>query len=161
MIKTFNQFTKSLNEEQTEIIDISDESVYPRKGESIKSNNFFIIHHTAGLGDAHDVVHTLNVAKNKKGENVKLGVQWVVDRDGIIYKTLPTNSRGAHVGVSTGDRGAPAGAMARRGHRSGGAGNETGDCRPPQCGQKYFCQRACSRESRHHQLGGWHDARQR
>ena len=109
MIKTFNQFTKSLNEEQTEIIDISDESVYPRKGESIKSNNFFIIHHTAGLGDAHDVVHTLNGAKNKKGENVKLGVQWVVDRDGIIYKTLPTNSRGAHVGVSTGDRGAPAG----------------------------------------------------
>jgi len=109
MIKTFNQFTKSINEEQTEIIDISDESVYPRKGEPIKSNNFFIIHHTAGLGDAHDVVHTLNVAKNKKGENIKLGVQWVVDRDGIIYKTLPSNSRGAHVGVSTGDRGAPPG----------------------------------------------------
>ena len=108
-ILNFKQFINESLEPQTEIIDISDESVYPRKGEPIKSNEFFIIHHTAGLGTAHQVVNTLNVAKNKKGENVKLGVQWVVDRDGIIYKTLPSNSRGAHVGVSTGARGAPPG----------------------------------------------------
>ena len=108
-ILNFKQFINESLEAQTEIIDISDESVYPRKGEHIKSNEFFIIHHTAGLGDAHGVVRTLNTRKNKAGQTIKLGVQWVVDRDGTIYKTLPSNSRGAHVGASDGYRGAPPG----------------------------------------------------
>jgi predicted chitinase len=108
-ILNFKQFINESLETQTEIIDISDESVYPRKGEPIKSNEFFIIHHTAGLGDAHGVVRTLNTRKNKAGQTIKLGVQWVVDRDGTIYKTLPSNSRGAHVGASDGYRGAPPG----------------------------------------------------
>ena len=108
-ILNFKQFINESLETQTEIIDISDESDYPRKGEPIKSNEFFIIHHTAGLGDAHGVVRTLNTRKNRAGQTIKLGVQWVVDRDGTIYKTLPSNSRGAHVGASDGYRGAPLG----------------------------------------------------
>jgi len=102
MLKTFNQFTKIINEAADEIIDISAESQYARKGEPLASNNFFIIHHTAGRGTASGVVGVLN----SRG---KLGVQWVVDRDGTIYKTLPSNSRGAHVGASDGYRGAPPG----------------------------------------------------
>ena len=99
-ILNFKQFINESLEAQTEIIDISDESEYARKGESIKSNEFFIIHHTAGHGTAHQVVRTLNTRKNKAGQTIKLGVQWVVDRDGTIYKTLPSGSRGAHVGSS-------------------------------------------------------------
>ena len=99
-------FKKFINESQTEIIDISSESQFARKGEPIKSNNFFIIHHTAGRGTAHGVVGVLNARGG-------LGVQWVVDRDGTIYKTLPSNSIGAHVGSSDSkayrDRGAPPG----------------------------------------------------
>jgi len=112
-ILNFKQFINESLEAQTEIIDISDESEYARKGESIKSNEFFIIHHTAGHGTAHQVVRVLNTRKNKAGQTIKLGVQWVVDRDGTIYKTLPSGSRGAHVGSSDSRgyrrRGAPPG----------------------------------------------------
>lgn len=105
-ILNFKQFINESLEAQTEIIDISSESEYLRKGEPIKSNEFFIIHHTAGHGTAHGVVGVLNARGG-------LGVQWVVDRDGTIYKTLPSNSIGAHVGSSDTksyrDRGAPPG----------------------------------------------------
>lgn len=105
-ILNFKKFINEAVEAQTEIIDISSESQYARKGQPIKSNNFFIIHHTAGRGTAHQVVGVLNARGG-------LGVQWVVDRDGTIYKTLPSNSIGAHVGSSDSrayrDRGAPPG----------------------------------------------------
>ena len=108
-ILNFKKFINEAVETQTEIIDISSESEYPRKGEPLKSNKFFIIHHTAGLGTAHGVVRTLNTRKNKAGKTIKLGVQWVVNRDGIIYKTLPSGSIGAHIGPSNSYPAAPPG----------------------------------------------------
>ena len=110
-ILNFKQFINESLETQTEIIDISSESEYLRKGEPIKSNEFFIIHHVGGEGTAHQVVRTLNTRKNKAGQTIKLGVQWVVDDDGTIYKTLPSGSRGAHIGSSDDyrRRGAPPG----------------------------------------------------
>jgi len=99
-ILNFKQFINESLEAQTEIIDISSESEYLRKGEPIKSNEFFIIHHVGGRGTAHQVVRVLNNRKNKAGQTIKLGVQWVVDGDGTIYKTLPSGSRGAHIGSS-------------------------------------------------------------
>jgi flagellum-specific peptidoglycan hydrolase FlgJ len=64
-------------------------STYPGKDEPLESDKYFIIHHTAGRGSAEQVVSVLNARK--------LGVQWVVDRDGKIYQTLPAGSRGAHI----------------------------------------------------------------
>jgi hypothetical protein len=49
----------------------------------------FIFHHTSGSGTAEGVVDTLN----QRG----LGVQYVMDRDGSIYRTLPNGARGAHM----------------------------------------------------------------
>jgi hypothetical protein len=66
-------------------------STYGRKNEKLKSRNFFVIHHTAGRGDAEKVVGILN---SRKGG---LGVQWVIERDGSIVRTLPDGSRGAHI----------------------------------------------------------------
>jgi soluble cytochrome b562 len=65
-------------------------STYGRKNEKLKSRDFFVIHHTAGRGDAEKVVGILN---SRKGG---LGVQWVIERDGSIVRTLPSGSRGAH-----------------------------------------------------------------
>jgi soluble cytochrome b562 len=72
------------------IRDISGMSTYKRKNEKLKSRDFFVIHHTAGRGDAEKVVGILN---SRKGG---LGVQWVIERDGSIVRTLPDGSRGAH-----------------------------------------------------------------
>ena len=72
------------------IRDISGMSTYGRKNEKLKSRDFFVIHHTAGRGDAEKVVGILN---SRKGG---LGVQWVIERDGSIVRTLPSGSRGAH-----------------------------------------------------------------
>ena len=69
--------------------DISSTSTYGRKNEPLPQDKYFIIHHTAGRGAPSGVVGVLN----KRG----LGVQWVVDREGNIYQTLPRGSRGAHI----------------------------------------------------------------
>ena len=69
--------------------DISSASTYGRKDEPLPQDKYFIIHHTAGHGTAMGVVRVLN----KRG----LGVQWVVDREGKIYQTLPRGARGAHI----------------------------------------------------------------
>lgn len=86
MIKSFKQFTEKVNE--SEVIDISDESTFPKKSQ--KNNEYFVIHHTAGLGDAHDVVDVLNARK--------LSVQWIVDTEGKIHRSLPPNSIAYHAG---------------------------------------------------------------
>ena len=72
-------------------IDISGQSKYARKGEPLKSDKYFILHHTAGAGTAESTMRVLN---SRKGG---LGVQWIIDRDGILYQSLPLGSRGAHV----------------------------------------------------------------
>lgn len=69
--------------------DISSAATYPRKDEKLKSDSYFIVHHTAGRSSARGVVDILNKRK--------LGVQWVVDREGNIYQTLPLGGRGAHI----------------------------------------------------------------
>lgn len=49
----------------------------------------FIFHHTAGGGTPEGVVDTLN----QRG----LGVQYIMDREGQVYRALPNGARGAHV----------------------------------------------------------------
>lgn len=86
--KSFTDLAGSMSVNPT-ITDISHLSNYKRKDEKLESNKYFIIHHTAGHGSAEDVVEVLN----KRG----LAVQWVIDREGKIYQTLPTGARGAHM----------------------------------------------------------------
>lgn len=69
--------------------DISGSATMRRKGTPLNNDKYFILHHTAGRGTPQGVVGILN----KRG----LGVQWVIDRDGQIYQTLPKDSFGQHV----------------------------------------------------------------
>jgi len=69
--------------------DISSQSTYPRRNQKLPNDDYFIVHHTAGRGTPQSVVGTLNQRK--------LGIQWVVDREGNIYQTLPRGARGAHI----------------------------------------------------------------
>jgi hypothetical protein len=62
----------------------------------LKSDKYFIIHHTAGRQDAPGVVKVLN-NRTFKGKKVTLGVQWVIDREGKIFQTLPRGHRGSHM----------------------------------------------------------------
>lgn len=71
------------------ISDISGQSNYGRKGEPLDARKYFILHHTAGRGSADDVIDILN----DRG----LGVQFIIDRKGKVYRGLPDGSRGAHV----------------------------------------------------------------
>lgn len=67
--------------------DISNLSDY-RNG-SLPEIKGFIWHHSAGHGTPEGVVRTLN----SRG----LGVQWVMDRKGRVWRTLPSGARGAHI----------------------------------------------------------------
>lgn len=69
--------------------DISGSATYARKGEQLTEVKGLIFHHTGGHGDAQGVVSVLN----ERG----LGVQYVIDRSGQIYQTLPTGARGAQI----------------------------------------------------------------
>ena len=71
------------------IIDISSTSNYKNKNKKLTSNKYFILHHSAGGKTAQDVMNVLN--------RRSLGVQWIIDKEGIIYQTLPRGSKGAHV----------------------------------------------------------------
>lgn len=73
--------------------DLSSLSKFKRKGTPLKSNKYFVLHHTGGRGDAEGVINTLNVRGG-------LGVQWIIDREGKIYRGLPENSIGAHIRTS-------------------------------------------------------------
>ena len=70
-----------------EVKDISSSSTF--KSTPLKDDKYFILHHTAGRGTAMDVMNVLN--------NRHLGVQWIIDRDGKLYKSLPSGHRGAHI----------------------------------------------------------------
>ena len=87
----------SLNESilnEMQINDISGLSTYRRTPQPKKE--YFMVHHTAGLGTAEGVVQVLNKRR--------LGVQWVVDLEGKIYRTLPPGNLGAHVGNNSRNR---------------------------------------------------------
>jgi len=74
-----------------DIVDISGQSTYRRKNESLNPRKYFMLHHTAGRGTAQGVINILN------NRIPRLGVQWIIDRNGIVYRGLPDGSRGAHV----------------------------------------------------------------
>lgn len=70
-----------------EITDISSSSTF--KSTPLKDDKYFILHHTAGRGKAQDVMNVLN--------SRRLGVQWIIDKEGKLYKSLPSGHRGAHI----------------------------------------------------------------
>ena len=69
------------------IVDISKNARYS-KG-SLSEVKGLVLHHTGGRGDPNGVVNTLN----QRG----LGVHYVMDREGKIFRTLPDGARGAHM----------------------------------------------------------------
>jgi hypothetical protein len=85
---------RKLVKESLSANDISGSATMKRKGTELKNNKYFVLHHTAGRGTPQGVVGILN----KRG----LGVQWVIDRDGGIYQTLPKGSFGQHVAPDKG-----------------------------------------------------------
>lgn len=81
-------FKKNILKEGTlNITDISGTSTF--KSKKLPTDKYFIIHHTAGRGNASNVIDVLN----KRG----LAVHWIIDRDANLYKSLPTGTKGAHV----------------------------------------------------------------
>jgi putative chitinase len=54
-----------------------------------------VLHHTAGEGTAQDVMNVLN---NRSGG--ALGVQFIIDKEGNLFKGLPTGTKGKHVDSS-------------------------------------------------------------
>jgi hypothetical protein len=93
-ISSFSFKKNILNESSLEIKDISSLSKFP--DQSLKSNKYFILHHTAGRGTAEQVVDILNTRKNKNGKPIILGIQYIIDRNGEVYKGTKGN-KGAHI----------------------------------------------------------------
>lgn len=92
---TIDKMSKDLDiSDSSQLIfsDISGQSKMKKKGTPLKNDKYFVLHHTAGRGSASDVVNILN--NREKGA---LGIQWIIDRDGKLYKSLPTGSMGLHV----------------------------------------------------------------
>jgi predicted chitinase len=81
-----------LSESNLEITDLSGMSKYKKKGTPLKSQKYFILHHTAGRGSAQDVINILN-----NREEGALGVQYIIDEDGNLFRGLPAGTVGAHV----------------------------------------------------------------
>jgi hypothetical protein len=88
---------KKIITESLQITDISSQSNF--KGGQIKNNKYFIFHHTAGRGDAPGVIKILNCRKRKNNKPgcMILGVQFIIDREGKVYRGLPDGSSGGHV----------------------------------------------------------------
>jgi N-acetyl-anhydromuramyl-L-alanine amidase AmpD len=86
---------KYLNESSLQITNISGESKFKGKQFSPK---YFVLHHTGGRGTASDVVRILNCRHyNGSSKCTTLGIQWIIDRDGKLYQSLPKGSKGAHL----------------------------------------------------------------
>jgi hypothetical protein len=93
-ISSFSFKKNILNEGSLVIKDISNLSKFPSS--ALKSKKYFIIHHTAGRGTAEDVVNILNTRKNKSGKTIILGIQYIIDRNGNVFKGTK-GSKGAHI----------------------------------------------------------------
>ena len=86
---------KYLNESSLQITNISGESKFKGKQFSPK---YFVLHHTGGRGTASDVIRILNCRHyNGSSKCTTLGIQWIIDRDGKLYQSLPKGSKGAHL----------------------------------------------------------------
>jgi len=92
--KSLMGIEENLIKESFDSEDIS--SLSKLKSGPMKSDKNFVIHHTAGRGSAEHVVGVLN-NRTIDGKKVVLGVQWVIDRDGKIFQTLPKGHIGAHI----------------------------------------------------------------
>ena len=75
---------------EREIIDISDKAEQPSMQPGKDLDKYFVVHHTAGHGRAEDVVDILN----DRG----LGVQWIIDREGKVYRSFPEGMAAWHTG---------------------------------------------------------------
>jgi N-acetyl-anhydromuramyl-L-alanine amidase AmpD len=93
--------SEEFKEFEEEIEDFSDKADQSKLRPMKDKKRYFVVHHTAGRGKADDVVNILN------GRN--LGVQWVIDREGKVFKTFPEGLTAWHAGTSDKDRkpGAP------------------------------------------------------
>lgn len=86
---------KKIITESLQITDISGESKFKGKQFSPK---YFVLHHTGGRGTASDVIRILNCRHyNGSSKCTTLGIQWIIDRDGKLYQSLPKGSKGAHL----------------------------------------------------------------
>lgn len=81
-----------LRESTLDITDLSGMSRMKGKGRRLKSKKYFLLHHTAGRGTAEDVINVLN---NREGG--ALGIQYIIDREGKLFRGLPGGTIGAHV----------------------------------------------------------------
>jgi N-acetyl-anhydromuramyl-L-alanine amidase AmpD len=75
---------------EREIIDISGKADQPKMEPGKDLDKYFVVHHTAGHGRAEDVVNILN----DRG----LGVQWIIDREGKVYRSFPEGMTAWHTG---------------------------------------------------------------
>jgi len=73
------------------ITDISSQSSY--RGGQLGNVQGFIWHHTGGGSNVQSIVNTLNERH--------LGTQYIMDRDGSVYRFLPSGTQGAHILPST------------------------------------------------------------
>lgn len=90
-----------MRENTLDITDLSGMSRMKSKGKALKSQKYFLLHHTAGSGSAEDVMNVLN---NREGG--ALGIQYIIDREGKLYRGLPGGTVGAHVSAKN-RRGGP------------------------------------------------------
>jgi N-acetyl-anhydromuramyl-L-alanine amidase AmpD len=75
---------------EREIIDISGKAEQPTIQPGRDLDKYFVVHHTAGRGTADAVVDILN--------NRGLGVQWIIDREGKVYRSFPEGMAAWHTG---------------------------------------------------------------
>jgi hypothetical protein len=89
---------KIVNESSLVINDISSSSKMKGKGKPLTSDKYFILHHTAGRGTPQGVINILNCRRSKNRPGcMTLGIQFIIDRDGQVYRGLPAGSFGQHV----------------------------------------------------------------
>jgi predicted chitinase len=81
-----------LAESSTSATDLSNMSKMKGKGKPLKDDKYFVLHHTGGEGSAEDVMNVLN-----NREVGALGVQFIIDKEGNLFRGLPAGTRGQHV----------------------------------------------------------------
>ena len=93
-LKIINKEGYIVNGKQKKIIDLTDLSI--NKGKPTKYK-YFVVHHTGGLGTAEGVINILNNRTGKSGQKIHLSVQFIIDRDGYVYRGSAPNHTAAHV----------------------------------------------------------------
>lgn len=84
--KSDEDFNQEFEAEIEDISKLADQ----KSMEPMTNDKYFVVHHTAGHSSAEGVVNILN--------NRGLGVQWVVDREGTVFRTFPEGMIAWHAG---------------------------------------------------------------